>query len=51
MVSYVYSPQNIIMGQYFAYMKHCMFRFGSYVESHEDHKITNNIEEQTVSGI
>ena len=37
------------MGQVLAYEKHCKFRFGSYVESHEDRKITNNMEEQTIS--
>ena len=50
-VSGVYYLQNIILGQDLAYDKHCKFRFGAYVESHEDHHITNNMEEQTVSGI
>ena len=45
------SPQNIITDQYLSYDNHCKFRFGYYVESHEDHKINNNMEEQTVSGI
>ena len=39
------------MGQYLAYDKHCKFRFGSYVRSHEYRKITNNMEEQKFSGI
>ena len=39
------------MGQNLVYDKHCKFRFRSYVEDHEDCKITNNMEEQTVSGI
>ena len=50
-VSEVYYPQNIITGQDLAYYKHCKFRFGPYVEAHEYHKVTNNMEEQTVSGI
>ena len=50
-VSDVYSPQNIIMGQDLAYDKHCKFRFGSYVEAHEDRKIANETEERTVSCI
>ena len=39
------------MVQDIAYDKHCNLIFGYYVESHEDRKITNNTEEQTVSGI
>ena len=31
--------------------KNCKFRFGSYVEAHEDRKIANNVEAQTVSVI
>ena len=47
-VSGVYSPRNIIMGRYLDYDKHCKFRFGSCVEAHEDSKISNDMEEQTV---
>ena len=43
--------ENITMGQELAFNKHFKFIFGSNVECHEDHKITNNMEEQTVSGI
>ena len=39
---------HIITGQYIAYGKHCRFRFGYYVEAHEDCKFSNDIEEQTV---
>ena len=34
-----------------AYEKHCNFILGSYAESQWDRKITNKIEELTVSGI
>ena len=47
----VYSPQNIIMVQDVDYDKHRSFRFGSYVEAYEYRWITNNMEEQTVSGV
>ena len=50
-VSDVYYPKYIIMGQDLAYDKHCKFWFRYYVESHEDCKITNNMEEKTVGGI
>ena len=50
-VSYVYYPQNIIMGQYLAYDKHCKFRFGSYVETNDGYEINDNTEKRTVSGI
>ena len=50
-VSRVHSPLNIIMGQYLYYDKHCNLRFRSYVKYHEDRKIANNMEEQTVSTI
>ena len=40
-----------IMGQDLDYNKHRKLIFGPYIKSHEDHKITNNMEEQTVSGI
>ena len=50
-VSDVYSPRNIIMGRYITYDKHFKFRLGSYVESHEDPKINNDIEEKTFGGI
>ena len=39
----VYYPYNIIMVQDIAYEKHCKLRFGSFVESHGDFKITNNM--------
>ena len=39
-------PSNITMDQNIAYDKHYKVRFGSYVESHEDHKITNYMEEK-----
>ena len=47
----MYSPLNIIMGQDVTYDKHCKFIFGSYVESHDNCKITNYVDEQTVNGI
>ena len=47
----VYSPQNIIMVQDLDYDKHCNFIFSLYVEAHEYCKITNNMEERTVSDI
>ena len=39
------------MGPDITYDKHCNFIFGSYVEDNDDCKITNETEEQTVSGI
>ena len=39
------------MCQDLACEKHCKFIFGSYVEAREDCKITNDMEERTVSGI
>ena len=50
-VSYVYSPHNIITGQDIAHEKHWRFRFGYYVEDHEDLKITNKPYDQRVSDI
>ena len=50
-VSGVYYSRNIIMGKDLSYNKHYNFIFGSYVEAHDCPKITNNTEEQTVSGI
>ena len=47
----VYCPRNIIMGKDLACDKHCKFILGSYVEAHKYRKITNNMMEQTVSGI
>ena len=47
----MYSTQNIIMVQDLDYDNHCKFRFGSYVEAHEDCKINNVMEEKTFSGI
>ena len=37
------------MGQDLAYDKQRNFRFGSYVESHEYHKITKDMEQQIVN--
>ena len=39
------------MVQDIAYDKHYKFRFGSYTEDQEYHKITNDMEELTVNGI
>ena len=39
------------MGQDLAYDNRCNFIFGSCVEAYEDCNITNNMEEQKVSGI
>ena len=39
------------MGQDLAYDKNYKFRFGYYIESHEDRYIANVMEGQTVSGI
>ena len=50
-VSDVYSPQNIFMVQDLAFEKHCKFRLRYYVYDHDYHNITNNTEEQKVSGI
>ena len=47
----VYYPRNKIMVQDLAYGNECKFRFWYYVEASENHKITNDMEEQTVSGI
>ena len=40
----LYFPLNIIMGQDIDYDKHCKFRFSSYVEAHEDRKISKDME-------
>ena len=50
-VLYVYYPRSIIMVKYIAYDNHCKFIFGYYVQYHEDCKIKNNMDKQTVSGI
>ena len=39
------------MGPDITYDKQCNFIFGSYAEDNDDCKITNETEEQTVSGI
>ena len=39
------------MVKYLAYENHYNLIFGSYVEAHEDCQITNDMEEQKVSGI
>ena len=39
------------MGHDLSYDKHCKFNFSSYVEAHKYCKVTNDMEEQKVSGI
>ena len=48
-VSPTMSPRTIIMGQLLDYHKHCHYKFGEYVQTHEEHD--NSLQSRTVGAI
>ena len=50
-ISNTLSPRTIVNGTQFDFNKHCKCEFGSYVQTHDDSNIKNNMNPRTTGAI